>query len=113
MLNCYVKFYKISNNGEVLVETNATDPQNFLQVASAALEMALGATEGDVQYTLSYALPAIVELACKLKGYKTDGVAEQRVLLSGSVWPGADAEVIGSYGLREERPAIPAGVTSE
>jgi hypothetical protein len=99
--NCYVKFYKISNNGEVMIETNADNADHFLSCASDALEEACLSTEGDVAYTLGWALPAIVEIACKLRGYKAESVVEQKVLFVGSVFPDSAARLIGSSGVRE------------
>ena len=85
--NAYVKVYRISNNGERIVETNATTFEDFIRECPGAVMNALVATAGDEEYTLNYVIPAIIELACKLKGYQAKGVLEQRVLLSGSVWP--------------------------
>lgn len=93
----YVKVYKTSNNGEFAVQTNATDYREFEPLASAALINVVHARPGDEEFTVAGVFPAMVELACKLKGYKADSVQEQRVLSVGSYAP-RDDELIATEG---------------
>lgn len=110
----YVKVYRISNNGERIVETNAVNERDFIDAAVPAILNALAATRGDQEYTLMYVLPAIIDIACKLRGYKAESVQEQRVLLSGSVWPDG-ADLIATNSSEAEHPEIdgPDGSNSE
>lgn len=116
--DCYVKFYRAAPNiGEVILETNARDLDAFLGVLPRALlntlETASQRTQGgnnEQEEALSEALLAIVEIACKLKGYKADGVSEQRVLFKGSRLPESNIELYGSAGVRNvETVEVAAG----
>lgn len=99
----YIRIYRVSNNGERIVETNALTFDDFVAHCPTAVLRALEATAGDEEYTLDYVLPALFELAFKLKGYKASSVQEQRVLLSGSVWPAED-DLIATSASTSVRP---------
>lgn len=78
-----VQFFK---DGNVMsVRTTATTPVEFLTGCAEELGTIIdsGRFRGDWQYQLDEWLPQIVELACKLKGYKAE-VTEYRVLIAGT-----------------------------
>lgn len=81
-----IEFYKDGTN--LSVATEATEPDAFLRAAAKALSEMIDskAYEGQWQQQLDGWLPQIVEIACKLKGYKAE-VQETRRIIAGPVLP--------------------------
>jgi len=73
------------------ISTNATEEGDFLAAVGDALQAEL-LNDGDqlpadlFGFVLSRSLPLIVEVCCKLRGYKAN-VAEHRVIVAGRVLP--------------------------
>jgi hypothetical protein len=83
----YARVWRTDNNGQLIIETNAQTEYEFLQAMNSSLIKALAAREGDEEYALSWLLPAMVDIACKLRGYKAESVVETRVLVGGKADP--------------------------
>lgn len=87
-----VKFYR--SDKQTAIWTDAIDEGQFFDACAQRLPEVVALCEPeDVPLLLSYWLPQIHDIACKLKGYKTESVQEQRVLIAGNWIPTADAEV--------------------
>lgn len=82
-----VTIYDNGNNGSTAIVTSATTPDEFLSECAAAVELAVVDWEGDVMYRMTYLLPQICDIWAKLKGYKSETVAERRVLCVGEASP--------------------------
>lgn len=96
-----IRIYKQSNNGEVGVLTDCLDAEKFMgQLAEAVAKyMALRAeddTYSDQERDLAWLLPNAFEIMLKLKGYKNEGVSEQRLLFAGDTMPAATEEPVVS-----------------
>jgi hypothetical protein len=76
-----VRFF--AQDGRSGIETTALDLREFLSDAALGL---LNVIEGHPEIQLDTWLGHIVEIACKLKGYKADVVVEQ-VVRSGAIAP--------------------------
>lgn len=88
-----VKFYR---SGQMTaIWTDATELGAFFEATAERLAEVLAhvAPPDEVPALLSCWLVQIHDLACKLKGYKTEEVQEQRVLIAGTWTPSPDAEV--------------------
>lgn len=81
-----VKFYK--DGDHMAVETTHTESSDFLDdVAWQLAGMAENRVfEGNWAFPLCHWLPQIVEIACKLRGYKADVEVEQ-IVRSGCITP--------------------------
>ena len=71
------------------VYTDATDERDFVQAAASALADK-GVKEGD----LAQYLPRVIDIVCKLRGYKAPSVIEKRVFIAGPGVLPADALVV-------------------
>ena len=90
-----IKIYKQSNNGEVGVMTNCIEARNFVdELSSAVVEYINKRNEeegySDQERDMDFLLSNAFEIMLKLKGYKNEGLSEQRVLYKGDSWPGSD-----------------------
>jgi hypothetical protein len=67
------------------IRTNASTEGDFLTSVAGGLTQLIdgGTFAGDWEFQLQLWLPQIVDIACKLRGYKAD-VDEQRVLIAGA-----------------------------
>jgi hypothetical protein len=67
------------------IRTNAATEADFLASVAEGLTSLIegGKFAGDWDFQLRYWLPQIVDITCKLRGYKAD-VDEQRVLIAGA-----------------------------
>lgn len=80
-----IKLYK---SGDTMgIETDCLSTDDFLRQVATLLSGMIdnGMHEGDWEFQLHLWLPQIVEIACKLKGYKAD-VKEQRILMAGDAF---------------------------
>lgn len=82
----YVRFYR--DGDAMAISTNVTDEIEFQMLVPDALTDFLSAgSGGDTSRWLAGSLPLIVDLSCKLRGYKAPLVEEQRVLTAGKIPP--------------------------
>jgi len=88
-----VKFYKDGDN--MSISTNASSEEQFLDEAIAQLAQKIEAGEhtGDWLFQLERWIPQLIEVTCKLRGYKAD-VFEERIITSGHYLP---AEVVKAF----------------
>jgi hypothetical protein len=84
----FVEIYKGDNNGAFMIQTNHADPDSFLEQAGERLLATLNELQGDEDFTMSHALPLICAVWAKLKGYRSEGVVEQKLLTAGDPQPG-------------------------
>lgn len=93
----YVKLHR--EGDEFALSTNATDERVFLSGAAHALHGALAPESSMQEFTeaLEPWLVQIVDVACKLRGYKAPLVDEQRVLTTGRISP-SDATIVSASG---------------
>ena len=90
-----IKIYKQSNNGEVGVMTDCATDDSFVRELSSAIVKYIDKRNEDEKYSdqerdMFWLLPNAFEIMLKLKGYKNEGLSEQRVLYKGDSWPGSD-----------------------
>lgn len=76
IMDATVKLYQ-SDEG-FAIYTDAADERDFIEAAAAAV-----ADEVIDQDAMAAYLPRIVDIVCKLRGYKAPTVIEKRVLISG------------------------------
>jgi hypothetical protein len=81
-----VKLHKDGDN--MAMSTNAQSEQEFLTALLPELAARLEHHADDLEFQLERWIPQIVDLCCKLRGYKAD-VREHRVLVAGE-WLPAD-----------------------
>ncbi len=88
---------RLHRDGEQFaVSTNAETERDFLDgMASALASQDCGAGE------LAKWLPLIVDVTCKMRGYKAD-VQEKRVIIAGSWLPNDHAAVVGTAKVEKE-----------
>lgn len=98
-----IEFYKDGTN--LAVATECTEPDAFLRAASKALSEMIDSKKYDKQWQqqLDGWLPQIVEIACKLKGYKAE-VQETRRLIAGPVIPQQKDLVLRHDGYKADAP---------
>ena len=80
-----IKLYK---SGDAMgIETDCPNADDFLRQMAELLSGMIddGIHAGDWEFQLNFWLPQMVEISCKLKGYKAD-VKEQRILLAGDAF---------------------------
>lgn len=78
------------------VSTNTDNERDFIDGASSALAgLDCDANE------LSKWLPLLVDVACKLRGYKAD-VVEKRVIIAGAWLPNDHASIVGAANVNKE-----------
>lgn len=86
-----VKFYKDrgpGGNGAFAITTTAPDSEAFLSACAEELPGLLaGVLDGDWEFSLQNLLPKMCEIWAKLRGYKTDGIFERRLLIAGEPNP--------------------------
>ena len=85
---------KLFKNGNVMsIQTDAKDEGAFIAEMSEAFSALIdsGAHSHDWDFQFNNWLPCVVEIACKMRGYKSD-VHEQRVLIAGDTRP-ADTDL--------------------
>jgi hypothetical protein len=77
-----IKLYKEGDS--MGIETDCAACDDFVREMSEALSSLIDSKvhEGDWEFQLSYWLPQMVEICCKLKGYKAD-VEEHRLITAG------------------------------
>ena len=90
-MNATVKLYQTELG--YAVYTDASDERDFVAAASAAV----ADEQVDADAMAAY-LPRIVDIVCKLRGYKAPGVMEKRVLIAGPGVLPEDALVIEANG---------------
>lgn len=98
----YVKLYRDGN--AYALSTNITDERVFMERASAALVDGITGAHTDnglsstlnPERELAQWLPQVVDVVCKLRGYKAPSVEEQRVLTAGRISPRDSAIVATS-----------------
>jgi hypothetical protein len=95
------KLYK--NGDQMGISTDAVDESQFMgQITTLLAEMVEAKTyEGDWEFQLGYWLPNIVDICCKMRGYKVD-VLEKRWICAGSYSPDQDAEGVASINNKNE-----------
>lgn len=86
----YVNLYR--DGDAYALSTNITDERVFMEQASAALVDGITTSTGTdeqrpANHELSQWLPQVVDVVCKLRGYKAPSVEEQRVLTAGRITP--------------------------
>ena len=91
-----VRIFKNRNkggNGCFVVQTDCIDFQDFLcQLAPTILE-ALKNEEGDEDFAIGGILQEVLEISLSLKGYKTERVHIQKMLISGFSHPSECDEI--------------------
>jgi len=82
-MSALIVLHKDGDN--MAIETDAKDEGDFLQSMGALLSQAIDAGDfaGDWEFQFSFWLPQMVDICCKLRGYKNE-VHERRVLIAGS-----------------------------
>lgn len=80
------------------VSTNAITPESFLAAASSQVSEVLTLNSDSAKHLAAW-LPQLVEIACKLKGYKAD-VTESRVTVAGRMMP---SDVVAIHGHNVEK----------
>lgn len=100
MARLKTEFFK--NGDAMAIRTNATTEEEFISSASEVLGDLIdtGKYNGDWEFQLSRWLRQVVDITCKLRGYKAD-VEEQRVITAGDVAP-AEGDRVGVFGARAE-----------
>lgn len=101
MAEAKVRFYK--NGGVMGIQTSALDERDFIQECATGLATMIdqGQFMGDWQFQFEQWLPQIVDIVCKLRGYKAESVHERRVLsvgypsweLASAVYPSENGDV--------------------
>jgi hypothetical protein len=92
-MNAVVRFHR--NEKSTAISTNASTEQEFMAaIASAVAVEVIGST--DPEEILANLLPQIVEIACKLRGYKSN-VTEHRVIIAGQIVPEDVVDVFSSF----------------
>ena len=94
-----IKIYKQDNNGQVGILTDCLDADLFISQLSEAIAMYMECRHKDETYSdqerdLCWMLPNAFEIMLKLKGYKNEGVSEQRLLFKGDFIPATTAEPV-------------------
>lgn len=104
----YVKLYL--DEDRHAIGTNIIDERLFLERVSETFAGMIHdkRLNGDSQYHLSRWLPQVVDIVCKLRGYKAPTVEEQRVLIAGAISP-SETMVVAST----EREAVAGVAESE
>ena len=89
-----VKFYKSGDS--MAVTTDATEERDFLEAASAGLAqmMESGVFAGDWEFQMNRWLGQMVDIVCKLRGYKSP-VQEVRLIAAGFIPPDDSDMVLG------------------
>ena len=91
----YVKLYKSGDH--IAISTNVIDEAEFLRLASERVGAMVGEVPEDAEagtyWHLWKFLPHIVDICCKMRGYKAPTVDEQRVLISGHLPPREEDEI--------------------
>jgi len=96
-----IRIYKQSNNGEVGVLTDCLDAEGFMSQLADAIAKYMAICDEDETYCdqerdLQWLLPNAFEIMLKLKGYKNEGVSEQRLLFAGDAMPAATEKPVVS-----------------
>jgi hypothetical protein len=97
-MSAIVQLHKDGDN--MAISTNAATEQEFMgEIASLlALKIHAGDHEGDWEFQLERWLPQIVNVCCKLRGYKAD-VTEHRVIVAGQWFP---SDMVQAFTRRKE-----------
>jgi hypothetical protein len=87
-----IRIYKQDNNGQVGVLTDCLDAEKFMEQLSEAVAKYMDKVSKDDAYSdqerdLAFLLPNAFEIMLKLKGYKNEGISEQRLLFAGDTMP--------------------------
>jgi hypothetical protein len=92
-----IRIYKVSNDGTVTVVTDCLNADDFERdVADVIIDYIGRSCDVGTMWPddLAHDLPQILEgafaIMCKLRGYKTDKVGEQRLFYSGRELPPVD-----------------------
>jgi len=83
-------------SGDVVVQTTATDTEQFLAELAEAMHHAIIKASDDGLTALQI-MKVAMPIAYKLSGYKADGVSEQRTLVCGYVSP-ENCDVLSTAG---------------
>ena len=84
-------------SGEYVIQTAATDTENFVVELAEAMNKAVLSAEDDGGIAIMGILKNAMPIAFKLSGYKAETVSEQRTLVCGTVSPNA-CGVVASAG---------------
>jgi hypothetical protein len=100
-----IRIYKSQNNGEFIIQTDATEMSFFMQELSSAILQCLDKMSGDEDHTLTSILSNAFPIAFKLQGYKAETVHVRQVLTSGYALPDESQLIadIGTIAAREKR----------
>lgn len=86
-MNAVVELYRTEQG--LAIRTIAKDEREFVEAISVALaESAFG------QDDMGEVMPYVIDIACKLRGYKAPSVIEERVLICGPGALPADAMLV-------------------
>lgn len=91
-----VRFHR--EGDKFAISTNTETEQDFLDGASSALAE-LGSAEAD---ELSRWLPLIVEISCKMRGYKAE-VIEKRLIVAGAWLPADTASIVAGASVHPDK----------
>lgn len=87
-----VQFFKEGDSFATV--TSAIDADEFLAGCARVLPAALALHPHDEEFQLDGLLPQVCMIWAKLRGYKADGVFEQRLLIAGTPNPGAHMQLM-------------------
>lgn len=81
---------------QVAISTNVESERDFLDGAASAL----AGLDADAAELAKW-LPLVVDIACKMRGYKAD-VTEKRVIIAGAWLPNDHAAIVGTAKVDKE-----------
>lgn len=92
-MSATVKFYK--NGDTMAITTDAITEEEFFAAAASALDTMIEEKlfGHDWAFQLEYWLPQMVDIVCKIRGYKAPTVQEVRMLAAGHI-PPDDADLV-------------------
>lgn len=84
-----LNFYKLGNNGELVIETDCKDENDFVNTMAERLAWLVenNAFVGDWEFHCNEIIRAIIEIGCKYRGYKVTNIYERKVLICGTPDP--------------------------
>lgn len=98
MLRADVRLHR--EGSQFAISTNADNERDFIDGASHAIGRLL--SESLDMEQIAHWLPLVVDVACKLRGYKAD-VIEKRLIVAGA-WLPSDAVAVVSENATPARP---------
>ena len=99
-MDANVRLYRTDKDFAIV--TDATEEPRFLEAAATALARlgANGNADADPDLEIRAYLPQVVDIACRLRGYKAPNVVEKRILSIGLIPPGDDTLFVETSGQR-------------